>query len=85
MPLKPGTIRVHSTADWKDAIVETGDLANGAWRCLETTDLVVDGRSLIVRVTPDPVFDLLLLCQRNEAPRWRKRIEQAMCDPASLP
>jgi hypothetical protein len=85
MPLKAGTVRLRSTAEWRLPILETGEIQAGSWRTYEIRSAVPDGEALTVNVTPDQAFGLLLLGEQAEIPRWRRAVERAICDPASLP
>jgi hypothetical protein len=85
MPQQPGQVRFQSSVAWKVPVVETGEFQDGAWEVLETTPLNVGAREVVVEVRPEQIFSLLLVCERGDAPRWRKALERTMTDPSSLP
>ena len=85
MPTKPGTVEVRSTVNWRQPVVQTGDFQNGLWRVLESRALPPQAERTTVEVSADQVFSLLLICEQSEASRWHSAVEQALCDPASLP
>ncbi len=85
MPLRPGTVRLSTERKWQNANVLTGDVHNGKWRNCETTPAENSEAGLVVNVSSDQVFGLLLLTESRNASKWCRAIERAMTDPASLP
>ncbi len=85
MPLKPGKVNLMSEAVWRKAVVEVGEVRGGAWRTYETMPLTKQGKEIQVNVSEEQVYSLLLLCEAHDAARWRKAVERAMNEPASLP
>jgi hypothetical protein len=85
MPLKPGAVRWTRAGPWRGALVETGEFHNGTWQPFETSAVINGNHEVSVNVTADQVFSLLLVCDRADAPRWRKALERALNDPESLP
>lgn len=85
MPLEPGTVRLQSGARWRSPTLETGEIQGGAWRTFEEASVAPTGGEVVVAVAADQVFSLLLLCEPADAPRWRRSLERAMTEPASLP
>jgi hypothetical protein len=84
MPLRPGSIRISTDRQWHKATVLTGDLHDGKWRTCETAPAGKSEAGLVVHVSLDQVFSLLLVTEPGSAPKWCKAIEGAMNDPASL-
>jgi len=64
--------------------VLTGDLHDSKWRTCETAPAGKSEAGLVVNVSLDQVFSLLLVTEPGSAPKWCKAIEGAMNDPASL-
>jgi hypothetical protein len=85
MPLRPGSIRISTDREWHKATVLTGDIHEGKWRSCETTPAVKTEAGLVVNVSPDQAFGLLLVAESGGASKWCMAIERAMNDPASLP
>jgi len=85
MPLKPGKVNLTSEAAWRQAVVEVGEVRGGVWRTFETVSVTKQGKEIQVNVMEDQVYSLLLLCEANDAPRWRQAMERAMNEPTSLP
>jgi hypothetical protein len=84
MPLRPGSIRLSTDREWHKAVVLTGDIHEGKWRSCETVPAGKTDAGLVVNVSPDQVFSLLLFTESSGALKWGKAIERAMADPASL-
>jgi hypothetical protein len=84
MPLRPGSIRISTGRKWYQATVTTGDLRDGKWHTYETLPAGTSEGSLVVNVSPDQAFSLLLVTEPGSAPKWCKAIEAAMSDPSSL-
>jgi hypothetical protein len=84
MPLRPGSVRLSIGRKWQKAIVRTGDIHNGKWATYETAPAEQSEAGLVVRVSPDQVFSLLLVTEPGSASRWCQAIERAMSDPARL-
>ena len=85
MPLRPGSIRISADSEWHKATVLTGDIHNGKWRTCETAPAEKSTTGLVVNVSLDQAFGLLLVTDSGNAPKWCKAIERAINDPASLP
>ena len=85
MPLRPGAVRLASGQQWRNAVVQTGDIKDGKWRPCETTAAERSPDGLRVQVSPDQALSLLILSEPRAAAKWRQAIERAMNDPASLP
>jgi hypothetical protein len=85
MPLHPGSIRVSTDRQWHKATVLTGDIHDGNWRSCETAPAGKTEASLVINVSPDQAFGLLLVTESASASKWCKAIERAMNTPASLP
>ena len=85
MPLRPGSIRLSTDREWHKATVLTGDIHDGKWRNCETAPAEKTEAGLVVNVSPDQAFSLLLVTESGSASKWCKAIERAMNDPASLP
>jgi hypothetical protein len=85
MPLRPGSVRLWTDRKWQKATVLTGDIRDGKWRNYETATAQSSAAGLLVKVSPDQVFSLLLVAEPRSASKWCKAIERAMNDPARLP
>ena len=85
MPLGAGVVRLASAAPWRKAMVETGEIHNGAWEAFAAAPLAAGSQGLEIRVTPDQAYSLLLVCDRGAAPRWGKLLARTVTNPASLP
>ncbi|MCP5523879.1 MAG: hypothetical protein H7A46_20270 [Verrucomicrobiales bacterium] len=78
MPLQPGEIRLSPATDWKEAILETGEIRDGRWYALETKAQRSDEPTLGVRVTPDQALSLLLLTETDGLECGRRAITGMM-------
>jgi hypothetical protein len=85
MPLRPGSVRLSTNRKWQKATVLTGDIRDGKWRNYETVPAESSAAGLLVKVSPDQAFSLLLVAEPRSASKWCKAIERAMNDPGSLP
>jgi len=84
MPLHSGSVHISTDHEWNKTTALTGDLHDGKWRTCETAPAGKSEAGLVVNVSLDQVFSLLLLTEPGNAPKWCKAIEDAMTDPASL-
>ena len=85
LPLQPGTVRWPSNGLWRDGVVVTGEIQDGAWRTCETAPLPATAGGMAVEVNPDQAVSLLLVCESSQTRRWTQTIARAMADPAALP
>jgi hypothetical protein len=85
MPLRPGPIRISTDREWHKATVMTGDIHDGKWGSCETVTAGRTETGLVINVSPDQVFSLLLVTESGNASKWCKAIERSMNDPVSLP
>jgi hypothetical protein len=84
MPLRPGSIRLSTVREWHKATVVTGDIHEGEWRSCETAPAGKTEAGLVVNVSPDQAFSLLLITESGGASKWCKAIERAMKSVGSL-
>jgi hypothetical protein len=85
MPLRSGTVRLHSDRKWRQATVLTGDIRNGQWRTCESAQADKSDDGLVLNVSPDQTLSLLLVTEAPKATKWCRAIDRAVTDPASLP
>jgi hypothetical protein len=85
MPLRPGSIRISTDREWRNATVLTGDIHEGKWRSCETAPAGKTETGLVVNVSPDQALRLLFVTEAGRAAKWCKAIERAISDPTSLP
>ena len=81
MPLRAGEVRLRSKAAWREAVLETGEIQNGAWHTLEAKGLPAAGQEVVVRVSPDQVFSILLLAEKAGLQRSHKALRQVIQTP----
>jgi hypothetical protein len=85
MPLGPGVVRIAAERRWQEATILTGDIHEGQWRTCDRAPAERDPHDLLIKVTPDQTFSLLLVTEASSAPKWCQAIGRAMTAPASLP
>ena len=85
MPLRAGVARLARSQPWHSGSVSIGEVHDGKWVNGETMALDPIATETVVRVSPDQVFSLVLLSDRNSTGRWSAAIERAFCKPAALP
>ncbi len=85
MPLRAGRTVWSSSARWDDPRVESGEFRTGRWRIGETQPAVAREGQVEIQVGADQVLSLLLVCDDEALPRWRRALERALTTPDSLP
>ncbi len=76
MPLRAGTVRIASKAQWQDPIVDIGDLRGGRWRSYEQGVPRGTPGEMTVDVAPHQALSLLLLCPRSDLAEVRQHAGQ---------
>lgn len=82
MPLRRGEVRWARTAAATDLVMDTGGFEGGVWKSYAVQAPPGAGR---VNITAEQEFSLVLVCEREALPRWRRFLERAITDPGSLP
>jgi hypothetical protein len=85
MPLRAGSVRFVTDRKWQRATVLTGDVQAGKWRSCDTAPAEQSEGGIVIKVSPDQAFRLLLVTESGSAAKWCRTIERAMNDPARLP
>lgn len=85
MPLRSGSVRLVSDRKWQKATVLTGDIQEGKWRSYDTAPAEQSEGGLLIEVSPDQAFRLLLVSESGSTSKWCRTTERAMNDPARLP
>ncbi|MBN1341475.1 MAG: hypothetical protein JXQ73_02285 [Phycisphaerae bacterium] len=83
MPLRPGGFRLASQVDWRDGLVEVGEVRHGVWQGFEQLGSVAQSGTVSIDVGARQVFSLLLVCRRAELAKWRGLLEETMRHPAN--
>ena len=85
MPLRSGSVRLVSDHKWQKATVLTGDIQEGKWRSYNTAPAEQSEAGLLIEVSPDQAFRLLLVTESGSSSKWCRTTERALNDPARLP
>jgi hypothetical protein len=67
-PVTGGTLKLHTSAEWTDAIMEVGEFEGPAWRTLATRPLRLAGSAFTIRLDDDVVRSILVLRERSDQP-----------------
>jgi hypothetical protein len=78
-PFSTGRTRLHSRRAWDDPVVLVGDVEGGQWRTFETRP----GRGSLA-LDKDTMTCLMLICEREAAPRWTEAVSQAVRHPEEV-
>lgn len=85
MPLRAGDISWSSKAQWSQPRIETGEFQNGGWRAFENEPALARQDQVAVRISARQALSLLLVCEQDALPHWRRALETALTNPGSLP
>ena len=80
LPFGEGVLRVESSRDWRDRVVEVGDFEDGQWRPLESLECYTQPHLNVV-LDGDQAASLLFVGERGELEASRRRLSALVQRP----